>query len=107
MAGKRKQEGYLLIDHRNSPGVPPELMVGMGLDPNAGRGVYESPTVTCCHCGTVVVLNPARTRPRGYCSKCDSYVCDSPACSAECKPLSKTLDDLQAQIEKGAHLLGG
>lgn len=107
MPGKRKQEGYLLLDHRNSPGVPDEMMVSVGLGPGAGHGVYESPTVTCCHCNTVVILNPMRTRARGYCPKCDAYVCDNPACSAECRPFVKQLDDLQALIEKGAHLLGG
>lgn len=107
MPGKRAREGYLLIDHRNSPGVPAEMMVALGLDPGAGRGTWESPTVSCCHCNTVVILNPLRTRARGYCPKCDGYVCDSPGCSAECRPFEKTLDDLQAQIERGAHLLGG
>ena len=107
MPGKRAKEGYLLIDHRDSPGLPPEMVLPLGLDPNAGRGRFESATVTCCHCGTVVILNPLRTRARGHCWKCDAYVCDNPACSRECRPLAQQFDELEKQALAGAHLLGG
>ncbi len=99
MPSTLRREGYLLIDHRNSPGVDYELIRSVGKDtPNVGAGqLYESPTVTCCHCGVGVILNPNRSRPRGYCRKCDNYVCDNPTCNAECKPFLKTLDVLQEQ----------
>ncbi len=99
MPTKPRREGYLLIDHSNSPGVTPELILASGRPaPIVGAGeIYESPTITCCHCGIGVILNPNRTRPRGYCRNCDHYVCDSPVCNAECKPFIKTLDILQEQ----------
>ena len=85
--GKRALEGYLLIDHSASPGtaVVPE-----------GRKL-EAPTITCSHCNAVYIMNPLRTRPRHYCSKCDHYVCDRPTCVMECKPFSKVLDDIEKQ----------
>lgn len=97
MPSKPRREGYLLIDHRNSPGVSEELIRASGKNaPVIGSGqVFESGTVTCAHCNVVVVLNPNRTRPRGYCRKCDQYVCDSPGCNMECTPHIKTLDILQ------------
>lgn len=97
MTSKRVREGYLQIDHRASPGIPEALVqewARAGKVPIGGAPNFESATLVCCHCGTLVVLNPDRTRPRGYCRKCDQYVCDSPGC-VECRPFEKLLDDLQ------------
>ena len=95
MRTHRSQEGYLFID--NGPGGGPtlaDLAAAGGLDvAGAGaRGVFESATVTCKHCQTVVVLNPKRDRARGYCRKCDGYVCDKPECNLTCLPMNKVLD---------------
>lgn len=101
---KRQREGYLLIDHKDSPGVPEEMIqaaIKAGKPvPGGLRGglTYESATVTCCHCNRIVVLNPDRKRPRGYCAKCDHYVCDSPECALECNPFQRLLDDLHHQL---------
>jgi hypothetical protein len=66
---QRSREGELMIDERACLG---------------GR-LFESATVTCAHCIRVVVLNPDRSRSRGYCRKCDHYVCD--LCDGkECTP---------------------
>ena len=94
---KAKHEGYLLIDHRNSPGVSEELIRASNkpfiiTKPDQ---LFESATVTCSHCGVIVVLNPDRTRPRGYCAKCDHYVCDNPGCGLECRPFKKLIEELQ------------
>jgi uncharacterized paraquat-inducible protein A len=81
-----KREGYLLIDNRA-----------------AGDGMVESATVTCSHCHRVVVLNPQRTRERGYCPKCDSYICDQ--CEAvrasngySCVTMTQVFDELEERI---------
>jgi hypothetical protein len=88
MRSKRSREGYLLIDNRA-----------------AGGGAVESPTITCSHCHRVVVLNPLRTRERGYCPKCDNYICDE--CEAvrvargfECLPMTQVFDELENRIIK-------
>jgi len=93
----KRREGYLLIDNRNSPGVSLDMIRASGKDvPFAAPGIqYESATVTCSHCNAVVVLNPARTRPRGYCPKCNGYVCDTPQCGLECRSFEKLIDELQ------------
>jgi hypothetical protein len=69
MPSKPRREGLLTIDHRNSPGVSAEFVRASGLSAPVVRAgqVFESATVTCAHCNVVVVLNPDRTRPRGYC----------------------------------------
>lgn len=94
MSNKRSQEGYLLIDHRASPGLPADFARSIGLgESSLGEGrVFETSTVTCCHCGVVVMINPMRTRSRGHCQKCDAYVCDNPSCHAGCTPFAKILD---------------
>ncbi len=100
--------GYLEIDHTNSPGltfadvahVPGAFAVGEGQR-------LERDVVTCSHCQRGVLLEPLRVRSRGYCPKCDHYVCDS--CEAirertgECVPMLKVLDIVQ---EHAARFVG-
>jgi hypothetical protein len=90
----KPREGYLLIDHSNSPGVPPDMVRAAGFPaPAVGPGQrYESPTFTCAHCNRPVIMNPQRSRPRGYCRKCNADVCDSPSCNAECNPFMQRME---------------
>lgn len=89
---KRSHEGYLLIDSRHAP------------SPAAGelpivRHIFECGMLTCSHCQRQMQANPLRTRDRGYCQKCDHYLCDG--CEAlrsktgECLPFVALLDRLQ------------
>ncbi len=101
----RSTEGELLIDHRASPGLSSAFIEqarahGIVIQPVAAGETYESPTIVCCHCGVEVVLNPQRTRPRGYCAKCDHYVCDHPICNRECKPLAQAIDLVRNHIAR-------
>lgn len=100
----RRQEGYLLIDHRMSPGVPDALLHASGLEVVSARGgaTFESATSTCSHCHAIVVANPDRSRARAYCPGCHHYICDG--CEFRrvqlghgCVPLVQILDDLQNQ----------
>lgn len=47
---------------------------GFGRYPAEKR--VEEATLGCPHCGTCVVKNPLRQRPREYCRHCDRYICD-------------------------------
>lgn len=74
-----KKPGYLIVDHRASPGLPEELAQRAGYDPllcREGR-TFEADTQTCSHCKTVVVMNPERVRARAHCWQCNHYICDS------------------------------
>lgn len=105
MTSKRRHEGYLLIDNRFGPGVSEAFIRATGKDaPIVGEGqLYESATKTCAHCQVVVILRPERTRPRGYCRKCDAYVCDGVACNFECVPVDQVIDHVQeAAFRKNA-----
>lgn len=68
----RGGRGYLLNDNRASGGV-----------------LEECSTLTCIHCNSVVILNPLRQRERGFCRKCNAYVCDTVGCNAECNPMEQ------------------
>lgn len=104
---KRSLEGEILIDHRASPGLPPEVAEWADLPPEAVQGghVFESPIITCGHCQDTVVLRPDRTRERGWCPHCDHYICD--ACTAHlhltlrCRPIQQQLDEVYEAIERG------
>jgi hypothetical protein len=92
MRTKRSQEAYVLIDHRNSPGLSPEFALAHGFDPThlgAGR-VFESAIAVCSHCSADVILNPNRSRPREWCMKCDAYMCDGCAAAAKSGALHTT-----------------
>lgn len=94
---KRSLEGVLLIDNRAAPPVP-----SFGGTPAiAGGATFESACVTCSHCHRQVVLNPDRSRERGYCPKCDKYVCDTcesvRAKTGDCVPFNAFLDRMQEQ----------
>jgi hypothetical protein len=78
MTSLKRFDGYLMIDHRASPGVPEDIARKTGFDPKmlAEGKLLESATITCAHCLGVVVKHPMRIRPRGYCPQCDRYLCD-------------------------------
>lgn len=106
MASKRRHEGYLLIDNRFGPGVSEEFIRASGRDvPIVREGKqYECATVTCSHCHTVVILRPDRSRARGYCRRCDHYVCDNPACNQECRPLHAVIEELREKAANPSHV---
>ncbi len=93
----------MLVDHRHTIGL--NEAEAKGMPPGAGRGLFEAPTYTCSHCQTVVIINPARTRDRAYCRKCDHYICDN--CSGvlarthECKTFNQIIDEIQEAAVKG------
>jgi hypothetical protein len=108
---KRSLEGYLEIDHRESPGLTPEQARAASrfacvpmLPVGAGQ-ILKTSTINCSHCERLVVKNPARVRERGYCPKCDSYVCDW--CEAErvrtgvCRPFKQVIDEFIDAAAKG------
>lgn len=102
MKTKRSQEGYLLIDHRAGGGLGPN---DPGI-PVPAHATFESATLTCSHCQRVVVLRPDRTRSRGYCPKCDHYICDS--CEAArvangglCRTFNQIIEEAQEAAVRG------
>lgn len=70
----KAHEGYLMIDHRASPGTPQV----------PGGTLFEAAAMQCAHCNSVNIRNPGRTRERASCFKCGGmYVCDN--CALEMK----------------------
>lgn len=94
----RDTEGYVRIDHRESPGIEGH--------PFANRGqFFEAPTFGCPYCQRVVIVNPKRTRDREYCPKLHRYICDE--CGAkrklgiELKPITQQIDEYLTKLSKG------
>ena len=95
------KEGYLMIDHRASPGIPAEMARAMGFDPKlVGEGkIFEAPSYTCLHCRGAVWKDCFRVEPLGFCQKCGGgFVCDG--CVKEAmQPLYKHISyDMRVDI---------
>lgn len=101
---KRDLEGLVTMDHRDSPGLPDSIGVPNGMPVGSGKAFFETPTYTCSHCNAVVVMNPLRTRERGYCMSCDRYICDSCGVAKSqgvvCLPYTEFIEELLEQNEK-------
>jgi len=99
MFSKTELEGYLEIDHRESPGFTPEeaARAGRGTIPVPKNTRLQSATYNCCGCERMIVKNPLRERERNYCRQCDRYMCDN--CSLSLKltgrhvPYKKMLEE--------------
>ncbi len=100
--------GYLMIDHRASPGIPESVARAMGFDPKQMQGgkLFEADTLTCAHCKTVLMKNTLRVRERANCTKCNHYICDG--CHAESMgatydhtPFQQKVDEAQDAAAKG------
>lgn len=108
------REGYLLIDHSASPGLPEDAALISNFDPHFMREGkrLEAATITCCHCKTVVVKNPLRQRERNFCQKCGGkYICDGCALEARLPdyshlPFEKQVDLVKDAEAKGIPVLG-
>lgn len=101
----RDHEGYLLLDHSNSPGVPDEVSVSVGLPVGSGMGLFEAPTFTCHHCQSVGVIDPKRSNGMAYyCKGCSHLICDP--CGEEkvktgvCRTFEQRVDEFLTSLEK-------
>lgn len=92
MRTQKSSEGYVMVDHRASPGLTPEEARYAGYDPTqcATGKLFEASSLTCSHCKVVVVKNPLRTRERSHCFKCNHYICDMCAFKASHSDYSHT-----------------
>lgn len=110
MSSLRDKEGYLLIDHRASPGLSPDEARQFGYDPSlvAEGKIMEAPIVTCSHCQVQVILNPGRSRDRAVCRRCYNYICDPCALAMSqgvgCRPWEKVIDDLHEQASQSFNI---
>lgn len=107
MSSITRTDGYVSVDNRLAP-VPDELLLRAGLPQTMGRGLFEAATLHCKHCGTCVIKNPERTRPRDRCRTCNVYVCD-PCARAMAEPgyVHRTFDELAELVQSGAYALAG
>lgn len=106
MFSKRERESYLEIDHRDSPGFTPvqARAARWGITMPVGSGHFKFATRLCSNCGSMVVINPLRTRERFYCQKCDDYHCDNCALITKltgvCKTMKQVIDEFVDETAK-------
>lgn len=106
MSSLRRHEGYFSLDNRAGDPMPEELLRAAGLPPGAGRGLFETPHITCSHCQVNVIMSPTRVRARAYCPKCDHYICDvcegkRVASGGACKTWKQVLDEAEEAASRG------
>ena len=105
MFRKSEREGYVMIDHRESPGFSCDEMPSAyraGIPVGAGT-LFEGATNMCSHCQRIVVMNPDRVRQRGYCFNCDHYICDGCAVAMKTSGVCNSFDRRAAEfIERAA-----
>lgn len=106
----KKANGYLMVDHRASPGLPEDVARAVGYDPKlCGEGkVYEADSLYCVNCYSHVIKNPLRTRERG--SYKGQYVCDGCAYLLSQPdyvhvPIAKLIDDVKSTQGSSLELL--
>ena len=97
----RTDLGYFMIDQRATGLLAPGSMTPL----------YEAATYTCKHCERVVVMEPARTRPRYKCGGCSHLICDP--CAAEkfasggaCRTYQQRLDESLDAEERATSIIG-
>lgn len=98
-------EGYLMLDHRASPGFTPDEAKRLGYAPgltSEGK-LFETKTNHCTHCGTVVILNPLRERERAHCNACNKDICDN--CGIEMKMPFYVHKTYKEKLEEGLTFL--
>lgn len=95
----KQREGYLILDMREAPPVPIEMIRASGLRnviAAAPGTMLEAAIITCNHCAQQMYRNPDRTRERAWCASCDKYVCDGCKFLLEtqpCKPIAQQLEE--------------
>lgn len=67
-------------------------------DPGSDRPLQEVATHQCAHCGGVWHAEPGSGKTRGFCMRCNGFIC-GPGC-AECVPQELLVEN----IEKGRPL---
>jgi hypothetical protein len=99
--------GYLVIDHRDSPGLSPADVAGVpGAIAAPGGVLTEHDVAMCSHCQKGVLLHPGRVRARAVCPKCHHFICDRcesiRVASGVCRPFEAVLDDAAERATKYA-----
>lgn len=105
-----KNEGYVMVDHRASPGLPEKVAQRLGYHPSQVKegAMFEAATFGCPHCGGTVVKNPARVRERAFCFKCSTNICDvCAAVSREPGYVHHTVKEIADLVHSGKYELHG
>ena len=63
-------------------------------DPGSDRPVLTVATLQCCHCGKHWIPRPGSGVERGYCYRCNGYVCGRD-CNRDCVPVEQYLENLE------------
>lgn len=62
-------------------------------DPGSDKPLLEAATIQCVHCGRHWVPQPGSGRTRGFCMRCNGFIC-GPECQ-ECIPVEQMLENIE------------
>jgi len=104
---KRSLDGFVEIDHRESPGFTEAEAVAAGRSYLIGAPKhFKAATFTCSHCDQVLIKNPLRTRERAHCIQCDRDICDPCGVTLKltsvCQCQAKRINEFMAQACRAA-----
>jgi hypothetical protein len=108
---KTSHDGEIHLDHRASPGFTREQAERLDVPFElTGEGKQmHAPTLGCPHCGSHIMLNPMRKRPRAHCQQCNMYICDT--CDAvrhEADYVHRPMNQIREMVQSGKwQWLGG
>ena len=66
------------------------------VDPGSDKPFLEIGTLQCCHCGGHWLPIPGSGKVRGFCQRCNGFVC-GPGC-AECVPMEQYLENMEKGV---------
>ena len=91
----RKPQGYAVI---SSPEACEVDFDQRGRVP-IGAGTYETDTLSCGHCGTIVHVGPKQKVDDigGFCRQCMKAICVKCLDTGRCDPLEKKLERAEAR----------
>lgn len=64
-------------------------------DPGSDKMLDEADTIQCCHCGGHFVVRPGSGTERGFCTRCNGFVCGRQC--VECVPTELYLSILEGK----------
>jgi len=107
---KTSHDGEIFLDHSASPGFTPEQARRLGMPAEmVGEGKrMHAPTLGCPHCGSHIMLNPMRKRPRAHCYQCNMYICD--LCDGvrhESGYVHRTMNQIRELVQSGKFEMKG
>jgi hypothetical protein len=87
-----------ILKYLGIPGTPRAVRKPAGYTKTTGPfgEIIDCDTLQCAHCGGHWEVVAGSGKLRGFCARCDGYVCGAPLCMAVCCPVEQRLENIEA-----------